>query len=470
MKRVFIYYTSLVFLLFFCSEIKPANHTQISNITIIGNLKIHDYIILRELPFKIGDLVENNLLENLLLQGRDNLINLSLFNFVYISQKTDLLPVDTPLKRSEIIISVDERWYYWPLLSFSLEERNFGNWIKDPEWEKITIKTGLILNGIGGKNQTFTASLMSGYSNGINLELSNISLDNKGHHFGGISLMYRYSKTLNSISSIDRPVLIRAKDGYLEKLYNISFTYIFRPRPRFRNRIIVEFESTQIDSVVLVNNRDYWGGERLKRDSYSATYGLTFDERDNLQYPLEGYYIDLQIFGYLSSGMEVQYTQLKGDVQYYTQLNNKFSASARVQCAFSAKNANAYIFDRALGYGEQFLHGYEKYIADGQHYMLLSPTFRYKILPTTVYNMKFLSFLPKFNKVPMTVYYKTFADAGYVYHKNQLSTNTMSNKWLLSCGLGVDVVTYYDLTFSLDYSFNRMRESALFFSVKRALR
>lgn len=469
MKKAFIYYISLVFLLFLYTDLKSADQTQISNITITGNSKIKDFVILRELPFQKGDIIDKNLLYELIIQGRNNILNLSLFNFVYISQKTDFLPVEDEIDKTEIIISVDERWYYWPVFDFSLEERNFSNWIKNPGWDKITTRTGLRIYGMGGKDQTLTAILMNGYNNGFKIEYSNISLDIKGRHFGGISVQHKYSKTLNTISLLDKPVFIRADKGYLENLYNISLSYIYRPRPRIKNRIILEFESTKINSTVLAHNSKYWGGERLKRESFMATYGLTFDERDNVQYPLDGYYTDMQVKGYISSGLEVQYVQIKGDVRYYTPLSKLISASARVQCAFSAKNCEAYIFDKAFGYGDLFLRGFENYISDGQHYMLLSPTVRVNILPTTVYNLKFLSFLPKFSKIHIAVYGKTFADAGYVYHKTPLYANSMSNKWLVSCGLGLDVVTYYDMTISLDYSVNQMRQKGFFFSVKRSV-
>ena len=469
MKKPLFCYICLFFLLFLYSDLKSINLSQISNIVIIGNSKIKDFVILRELPFKKGDIIEKGLLDQLVSQGRDNLLNLSLFNFVYISEKSDFTTPENEIRAVEIIISVDERWYYWPILSFSLEERNFSNWIKNPGWDKITIQTGLRVYGTGGKNQTISAMVMTGFNNGFKLEYSNISLDRRGHHFGGISIQHKYSKTLNTISVMDKPVFIRSDKGFLENLYNISVYYIYRPRPRLKNRIIFEFESTKIDSAVLKNNSKYWGGERLDRESFMATYGLTFDERDFIQYPIDGYYIDFQIKGYISSGLEVQYAQLKGDVRYFTSLGKKLSASARVQCAFSSKNCEAYIFDKALGYGDLFLRGYENYITDGQHYLLLSPTLRFNILPTTVYNLKFLSFLPKFSKIHMTIYGKTFADAGYVYHKSPLYANTMSNKWLVSCGFGLDMVTYYDLTLSLDYSINQMRQKGLFFSIKRSL-
>ncbi len=133
------------------------------------------------------------------------------------------------------------------------------------------------------------------------------------------------------------------------------------------------------------------------------------------------------------------------------------------------KNVEGYIFDRAFGYDDVTLRGYEFYVADGQHYAAFSPTIRYNILPTSVYYLKFLRFLPKFNRIHMTIYGKSFFDAGYVFHKYPNSSNTLSNKLLLSCGLGLDIVTYYDITLSIDYSFNQLRKPGLFISLKAPL-
>ncbi|MEQ9303414.1 MAG: hypothetical protein RJQ14_05815, partial [Marinoscillum sp.] len=67
------------------------------------------------------------------------------------------------------------------------------------------------------------------------------------------------------------------------------------------------------------------------------------------------------------------------------------------------------------------------------------------------------NFMPikKFSKLPLAIYAKTFADAGYVnnypnYEQNSRLTNTP----LYSVGLGLDIVLLYDITLRLEYSYN----------------
>jgi hypothetical protein len=63
------------------------------------------------------------------------------------------------------------------------------------------------------------------------------------------------------------------------------------------------------------------------------------------------------------------------------------------------------------------------------------------------------------------IFAKVYGDCGYVYNKYPTPTNTLANSFLYSGGFGVDVVTFYDLVFRFEYSFNQLGEKGLFFHV-----
>jgi outer membrane protein assembly factor BamA len=466
MKRESFQIIFTLFILFSSTCLTSKEYAFISDIHIIGNQKTRDYIILRELPFKRGDIVDISRLEDMMEQGRNNVRNLSLFNFVYITQLTEIDEFSSKYKNVEIVISVDERWYHWPVMGITLEERNLSSWLKDPQWNKVTAETGYKLMNLAGRNQTVNALFIFGHNKGFRFKYSNITLDKKGRHFFDFAILRRYSRRENILSILDKPEYLYSDSSFLTSNYRASVTYTYRPRLRVRNKISLDYEYTSLDKAVLANNRKFWGDDKTERSAFTFTYGITFDQRDDIQYPLNGYYMSYQVKGYTSSDMSILYAQLKGDMQYYQGIFNRANISARFQWGLSAKNVEGYIFDRAFGYDDVSMRGYEFYVADGQHYAVISPTFRYVILPTSVYYLKFLRFLPKFNRVHMTIYGKSFFDAGYVYHKYPNSSNTLSNKLLMSCGLGLDIVTYYDITFSLDYSFNQLRRPGLFISLK----
>ena len=68
----------------------------------------------------------------------------------------------------------------------------------------------------------------------------------------------------------------------------------------------------------------------------------------------------------------------------------------------------------------------------------------------------------KFNTFHYALYANMFADAGYVKNKINFQNNKLSNSFLCGFGVGIDFVTYYDLVFRLEYSFNKMLEHSFF--------
>jgi len=81
----------------------------IEQILIDGNKVTKAQIILRELTFEVGDTIRKIEMLPAFQRSRENLLNTTLFNFVYFD--VDHLPGN----RINILISVVERWYIWPV-------------------------------------------------------------------------------------------------------------------------------------------------------------------------------------------------------------------------------------------------------------------------------------------------------------------------------------------------------------------
>ncbi|MDO9680250.1 MAG: hypothetical protein Q7262_04490, partial [Bacteroidales bacterium] len=64
---------------------------------------------------------------------------------------------------------------------------------------------------------------------------------------------------------------------------------------------------------------------------------------------------------------------------------------------------------------------------------------------------------------------KCFVDIGYASHKYASPLNEMSNKLLLSGGVGLDLVAYYDITLSFEYSINNFGKHGLFVAFKKPM-
>jgi len=68
----------------------------------------------------------------------------------------------------------------------------------------------------------------------------------------------------------------------------------------------------------------------------------------------------------------------------------------------------------------------------------------------------------KFNTFYYALYLNFFADLGYVDNQFSAQANSFSNQWLYSSGIGLDLSTYYDSVFRLEFSINKQKESGFF--------
>ena len=105
------------------------------------------------------------------------------------------------------------------------------------------------------------------------------------------------------------------------------------------------------------------------------------------------------------------------------------------------------------------MQGYEYNVMDGVaggfikaslHQELFSPRFRQK---------------KKKNKpmlaIPFRVVGKVYGNTGYVYDPEP-GDNLLSNKMLYTGGIGIDIITLYDVVVKVEWSFNQLGQNGLF--------
>ena len=104
------------------------------------------------------------------------------------------------------------------------------------------------------------------------------------------------------------------------------------------------------------------------------------------------------------------------------------------------------------------LRGLELYIIDGIAAATANYTFSKKLFYIKIpvpFNIKVLPY------IPFTVYAKAYTDVGFSYMPQQYSSR-LNNKFLRTAGIGIDVLSIYDIVFKVNYSFNQLGEKRLF--------
>ncbi len=152
---------------------------------------------------------------------------------------------------------------------------------------------------------------------------------------------------------------------------------------------------------------------------------------------------------------------IKSDIRKYVKLGGKFYYASGLSAKVSLIEDQPYYYQKGLGYGRDFVRGYEYYVVDGQHYGVLKNNVKWEIVSTRV---KKVGFIPseKFSKLYYAFYLNLFTDIGYSVDNLHAATNPLANELLVGYGIGLDLVTYYDFVFRFEYSINKMGESGFF--------
>jgi len=432
----------------------------IHDILISGNKVTHESVILRELIFSAGDTVFKMKLLPALQRSKENLLNLALFNFVFLNVNhlgNNLI---------DVTIKVTERWYIWPVPILEYADRNFNTFIKNWDWEKINYGAWLKWLNFRGRNELLTAKIRLGYVKEYALAYSKPNLGKNQTH--GITASFNVNQQNEVfISTVNnRPVEYEPVDIPAQTRLNASVKYTYRRKFFTSHFLRIDYYDFQVADSVAIVNSNYLGDGATRQNYFLLTYQLNYDVRDSKVYPLEGYNVKFRAeqIGLGLTDFEYPAFRLTGILMYHQKIVNRLYFFNATKARFSTEKTMPYFLDKALGYNEN-LRGYEPYVIDGSDYVLTMYNFKIQVVKPNSFTLPIIP-MEQFNKVHYAVYVNVFADAGYVNNEFPNPTNTMVNTWQFSAGAGIDLVTYYDRVFSIDYVINRYGEHGFFFRVE----
>jgi hypothetical protein len=117
-------------------ELLSSDSLKIGDIKIEGNFITSKKIIFRELIFKINGNVGRDEIEYLKQNSINNLNKTALFNFIEI--KT----VEKPEGILNVEVNLTERWFIWPNAYLNHTDRNFSEWWRTKDLNKLEYGIG----------------------------------------------------------------------------------------------------------------------------------------------------------------------------------------------------------------------------------------------------------------------------------------------------------------------------------------
>lgn len=437
----------------------------IDGIHIQGNRKTKDNIILRELQFKQGDSVQVNDLPNLIQVSEQMVMNTSLFNKATI--RTDTTPLQA--NHLHVYVTVDEAWYLYPVPFFELADRNFNVWWVEQKrsLQRVNFGTDFTHTNFTGKADRFKLGAKYGYTQSYFVSYSMPYINRKQTLGLSTEISFSRNREVNYATNGNKQLFFRNENEFQYTRFRTEVGLKFRPGMRTFHQFNLSYrQNTIADSIATYLNPHFFQyGESLQR-YFSFAYQFTFDSRDVRPYPMSGNYISARLerdgLGFFDD---------RNALTLYSYFDQYFTLTPRLSLALKTggkvsliRSRQPYSDNRAIGFGKNYLHGYDYYVVDGMDMGFLKTNTRFKLFEN---NIKIGRFMPirQFRAMPVKVFFGVNSDFGYVYEPYNEVNNPLANRLLWGGGVGLDFVFFYDKVLQIEYSVNHLLEKGVFLHI-----
>lgn len=433
----------------------PANASFIvGDIIITGNKKTKAVIILREIPFRSGDEYQLQKLLSKFEEGRKLLMNTSLFNHVVVAVK------NFEGNKVNIIVDVKERWYLFPVPYFRPVDRNLNQWIVEQKGSLSRVNYGikLLYNNASGRNDKLRLFLIGGYTKQFSFSYDRLYIDKKLKWGINVGFAIGKNREVNYNTIDDKQVFIKDNDKYLRSFTNMNLELTYRKAIKTRHRFGFRYTMEEVNDTIIAMNPSYFKAGKNKIQFPGIYYSMSYFDLDYTPYPTKGYAADINIGKYgFTSNTNLWSLSIRGTGSWHLSPKIFFTLNAFSGIKFPFNQP--YFNQRFLGYGDTFIQGYEYYVIDGVAGGYLKATLTRELFD---FHIRVPAKKGKESqRIPVRIFGKTYGNTGYVYNP-QPGENQLSNKMLYSGGFGIDILTFYDVTFKFEYTFNQLGQNGLF--------
>jgi outer membrane protein assembly factor BamA len=440
-----------------------ADFVILNDIKIEGNLKTRDRIILRELALQPGDTVFAKEQEAVLRKDRNKIINTNLFVTV------ELALLQVAEQRADLVILVSERWYLFPLPIFELADRNFNEWWYERGRDLRRTHYGMRLShkNFRGRNEQLDALIQFGFTRKFELSYDVPYLDRKQKLGLSFDLSFSENKAAAYKTEEHKLLFVKGED-ILRKRFYASVGLSRRNLFYSTHYLQLKYIFNQVNDTIPYLNPDFFLNGRSEQRFFQAYYSFTRDLRDAVAYPLHGSRLNFTVTKLgLMPGDDINQLDLVASYTKYTPLGKKFYFNNHFQGKLSIPNQQPYANVRGLGYGQDFVRGYELYVIDGSTSVVSKSTLKRELFKTQKNIEKIMPF-KQFQTLPIAMYVNLYFDMGYVKNvRANPEKDYLSNTFLYGTGMGIDLVTFYNTIFRIDFSLNKSLEKNIFFHFVR---
>ena len=363
-------------------DLKLFNGRIIKDIAIIGNKHTKRKVIQRELLFGTGQVFN----DSLVLQSKKRLENLWLFNRVEFIPFIEKANDDSV----SIIISVTERWYFFPYPVFEVQDR---------DWNKLTYGFGFAHLNFRGLNQKLQTSVQFGNRRGFKFTYLNPWIGDQAHLFAGV-----YLRTYEL-------------DNYSYDFPEYHFYSVLHFGKYWTHDFMSEIFFLRDHIHVNKEDAHYLASGTQTDVKYGLGIKTLVDHRDLYAYPTKGWYLNFTAskIGFFEPGLD--YTQYVLDARKYIPLK-PFILAGRIYTVQT--QGHLPVYDRVyFGYTER-IRGHFAEVYQGSQLLFLGAAVRMPLIKVHYFSFN-SPFLPDVftQNLKFGLNVGLFAEAGQVTDRRE---------------------------------------------------
>ena len=435
----------------------------LNNLYIAGNKKTKPFIILREFTFLPRQWFNKKELAEKIERSRSNLMNTALFNFVDVEPE---YIGDT----MNLTMRVTERWYIWPAPEFEFVDPNFNTWLKTKDLSRTSYGFNVTQYNFRGRNETLRLRVKFGYNQQYSLTYEIPYLDKQRKLGVGLYLSYYQNYQVNTATEDNKRIFFTLPGGVSREEFSASYRLQYRPANYARHYFITKFNSVLVRDSLARTFPDYLADGLNSRKFLEFGYQFNYDKRDYTPYPLVGKFYNLSLSKpdiNLSKGKATNVFFTYAQMKRYFRLTDALYYAYSLTGKYTFYKTLPYYFQRGLGYSD-FVRGYEYYVIDAQHYAIAKNSFKVRLLERKEYKIGFIG-TEKFNRIFLASFLNFNVDVAYARDQLYANTNFLANRLLIGGGVGLDLISFYDVVFRLEYSLNHLGQSGFFVHFSRPI-
>ncbi|SHF62939.1 Surface antigen variable number repeat-containing protein [Cnuella takakiae] len=424
---------------------------RVKEIRIEGNKHTRNSAVYRELSFTAGQEMALNKLADELAESRKRLMNTGMFLDVTVTLSS--------LRGYEAYVKIDlrERWYIYPLPFVKMIDRNVGQWMREKGMDFNRVNYGIKFThkNFSGLNDKATLNVTNGYTRALGFSYQGLFLDKKMKWSASLGASMGQNKEINYKTQGNKQLAFK-DENFVYSYFNAFTEVRYRPAIFTTHRFGFRYASQMVDDTIMTINPSYtFNHQRVRQPE--LYYNVDYFNVDFIPYPTKGLIVSASVSkkGF-KRPLNVWQMNLKTSASWPITPKSFFNlrTAGMLKLPFKQPDLNKSL----IGFNDMYMQGYEYFVIDGVMGGYSKATMARQLFSTNI-GIPSERFR-RLNHIPLKVYAKVYGNMGYVYNPRP-GDNPLANRVLVSGGVGLDIITFYDFIIKLEWSFNQIGQNGL---------